>query len=218
MNNLKDIFITNHEPHKNAYLNWRFNKEDSNEEKFSELGDAYFEVATHLINICIQDNINSKLDGWIFPILFDIYQGLELYLKAYNHYLNSQKSIKSGGHDIRSISGEIFNKLMELKTNNKDNKEIEEIFEEYKIIRKFVKMMYDNTTTDVSFVRYPLNNKMEDFFYIEGNKTINENGNFYIDNVTIDIERLNDWINCIHPILEKHIYYWDYRKNPEKYL
>lgn len=215
MDKLENIFITNYDTHKNAYLNWRFDKWDSAEEKFRVLGNAYFEVASNLINICILDNTNHKLDGWIFPILFDIYQGLELYLKAYNHYLDPQKAIKNGGHDIRSISGDIFNKLTNLRESNQDNEEIKEIFEEYKIIRKFIKMMYDNTTNDVAFVRYPINNEMEDFFYV-GCKTINENENLYIDNVNIDIERLSDWVNSMHSILEKHIYYWDYKRNPDK--
>lgn len=218
MCDLKNIFIANPEIDKNAYLNWRFEKYDSDEKKFIELGDAYFEVAIHLIEICKKDNYGSRLDGWIFPILFDIYQGLELYLKAYNHYLNPKDKITDGGHDIRSIGERIFSKLQELKTKYKDGGkkiEIDNIYEEFKIVRKFIKMLYDNTTADISFSRYPLNTDMEDFFYIGGKEEIGENNNLYMNNITIDIERLNEWINCIYPILEKHIYYWEEAKNLE---
>lgn len=211
MGKLENIFITNYDKKNKAFLNWRFDKWDSDEEKFSELGNSYFEVAINLMDTCIEDNSNHKLDGWIFPILFDIYQGLELYLKAYNHYLNSQKLIKSGKHDIRCISEEIFNKLKNIKESNQDSQEIKEIYEEFKIIRKFIKMMYDNTTDDTTFVRYPKNNEMVDFFYIGGKKII-ENGNEYIENVTIDVEFLIDWVNSMHSILEKHMYYWSDKK------
>lgn len=214
MKDLKNIFKPNLDIKKNAYLNWRFDKGDSDEEKFWELGSSYFEVASYLIDICIKDNINSKLDGWIFPILFNIYQGLELYLKSYNHLLNPEKKIITGGHDIKSISGEIYNKLVELKTNNN---EIITIYEEYKIVRKFINMMYDNTSEDTTFVRYPINYNLEDFFYVGGKKKVNGNGEIYFDNFTIDIIELAKWINCINPILEKHIYFWDSLKNPEKY-
>lgn len=214
MKDLKDIFKPNPDIKKNAYLNWRFDKSDSDEEKFFELGSSYFEVASYLIEICIKDNINSKLDGWIFPILFNIYQGLELYLKCYNHLLNPEKKIINGGHNIKSISGEIYNKLVELKTNNN---EIITMYEEYKIVRKFINMMYDNTSEDTTFVRYPINTNLEDFFYVGGKKKVNGNGEIYFDNFTIDIIKLAKWINYIQPILEKHIYIWDSLKNPDKY-
>lgn len=218
MDDLKNIFISNPEIDKNAYLNWRFNKYDSNEEKFIELGSAYFEVAIHLIEICKKDNDCNRLDGWIFPILFDIYQGLELYLKAYNHYLNPEGNMTARGHNIKSICECIFNKLQELKTKYKDDgkkTEIGDIYEEFKVVRKFIIMLYDNTTADISFSRYPLNTDMEDFFYIGGKEELDENNHLYMGNITIDIERLSEWINCIYSILEKHIYYWKDVKNLE---
>lgn len=214
MEKLRNIFKPNPDIKKNAYLNWRFDKEDSDEEKFWELGSAYFEVASHLIERCMEDNINSKLDGWIFPILFNIYQGLELYLKSYNHLLDPEKRIINGGHDIRFISEEIYNHLVELKANNN---EIEKIYEEYKIIRRFIKMMYENTSEDTTFVRYPINYNLEDFFYVGGKRKINGNGEIYFDNFTIDIVELNKWLNYIKSILENHMYYWDSSQNPEKY-
>ncbi len=207
---LKDIFIANTDIHKNAYLNWRFDTEDSNEEKFYNLGDAYLEVASYLINESLKNNYGSKLDGWIFPILFDIYQGIELYLKAYKHLLNPTERIKNGGHDIWSISESIYNQINSLKQT-----EFKEIVEEYEIVREFIKMMYDNTSRDTTFVRYPLNKNLEDFFYIGGKEKINGLGETYTDNITIDIEKLNNWINVIHPILEKHIMFFYSNTTPK---
>lgn len=206
MDELKDIFTYNPDIRKNAYLNWRFNETDSDEVKFSKLGNAYFEVAANLINNCLEDNITHRLDGWIFPILFDIYQGLELYLKAYHRILFPEDKITKGGHNIRCISQEIFNKLLELKTVDVG---IEDLYKGYKVIEEFIAMLYKNTSTNVTFVRYPMDNTPEDFFYIGGR----EQGN-----IVIDIEQLANWLNIAHSALESQLCFWDARKNPENYM
>ena len=67
-----------------AYLNWRFDFIRNTENQFYEMGKAYFETAITLIDDCLNDNIDKKDDIWIFPILFNVVHGTEIYLKGFN--------------------------------------------------------------------------------------------------------------------------------------
>ena len=72
-----DIYAT-------AYLNWRFDSKRDVEIKFYEMGKAYFATALSLIDTCLANNRDKKADTWIFPILFHIVHGIEVYLKGFN--------------------------------------------------------------------------------------------------------------------------------------
>lgn len=67
-----------------AYLNWRFDSINNTENQFYEMGKAYLETAIQLVDICLKDNIDNKADIWIFPILFNVVHGIEIYLKGFN--------------------------------------------------------------------------------------------------------------------------------------
>jgi hypothetical protein len=96
-----------------AYLNWRFDFNREIENQFFDMSKGYFETSIVLIEKCIDDNRDKKADIWIFPIMFNIVHGIEIYLKGFNSlyriYLNLensgelQESKIEGKHDIRQL-------------------------------------------------------------------------------------------------------------------
>lgn len=202
---IEKLFEPNIDIDKNAYLNWRFEKNDSDIEKFIELSYDYFDVSMYLIDETLKKcKNNDNLDGWIFPILFDIYQGMELSLKAYNKLLYPDKKIKYGGHNIISLSYDIEKELTEKLKNDKSAKKI---YEDFLIIKKFIKTLYDNTSNDETYVRYPKDKNLNDFFYIGGREK-EKNGNVYYENIVIDVEKLKEIMPMVKLIFKESFEYF----------
>ena len=86
----------------NAILNYRL---DQNDEKInlSVMADGFFKASLILIRECIEkDTLNDK-DVVIFPMIFCLNHGIELYEKSIIYYLNDildNKDTFKRGHDI----------------------------------------------------------------------------------------------------------------------
>ena len=112
--NLKDIIelclSTSETPDTNctrsyAFLNWNFNVPDfteeleskysvnlqNNYESFHQLGYGYLNAAYVLLKYYLSNNPTYDADLVIFPIFFNIQQGLELYLKSFLIHNNSKR-------------------------------------------------------------------------------------------------------------------------------
>ena len=87
--------FNNNKPHNlNAYLNWMFDdgngRLDNSEEQqrawdFKVLGKSYLDNAElSLATLIAEGNSHSQLDTAIFPVLFNIWHGIELLLKSGN--------------------------------------------------------------------------------------------------------------------------------------
>lgn len=85
---MDSIFQYNQNVEKTAYLNWRSNKYTNQRRQLVVMGDNFFSSAYNLLQQCINDNGDKKADSWIFPIMFNIVHGIEIYLKAINVILN----------------------------------------------------------------------------------------------------------------------------------
>lgn len=192
-----------------AYLNWRFDSTRTIPSQMSEMGNAYYETALHLLNECINDNIDNKADSWIFPILFNVVHGIEVFLKSFNSQIQTLELLVTkqevriynieGRHDILQLvntSISKFNKYLEQGINLGSLEEIQVVQKELNLVKKFIEILYENTD-DMTFARYPITSKKEKHFY-------NDDSPFATnENITIDLNTFKLWIIDIFSILRK---------------
>lgn len=188
-----------------AYLNWRFEPYDKTENQFFNMAEGYFETAICLLRECINDVHSKKSDIWIFPILFNIIHGIEIYLKGFNSLYTILKNLASyqenkntkieGAHDIKQLCETAIAKIR--ATGKKDEND-KSILEGMNFILCFINMIYDKTD-DMAFCRYPLNKK-------------NKQKQFYVsnDNITIELYYFYIWVVKVFNTLSNicdYIYY-----------
>lgn len=184
-----------------AYLNWRFDFNRNLENKFFEMAKSYLETSITLIEQCIADNRDKKADAWIFPILFNVVHGIEVYLKGFNslyrihmdlqNYNDPRDSKIEGKHNIRQLCQIAVELLRDTKNG--------ELLDEILFVQRFIDILYQNTE-DMTFVRYPITAEKENHFYIEAGK-----------NVTIDLNVLRQWVLRIAHIMNNITSYIDYQ-------
>lgn len=174
-----------------AFLTWRFDSKNEIETKFYQLGKVYFETALEMIRTCLADNRDKKADVWIFPILFHIVHGIEIYLKGFNSQyriltklskFEFQETKIEGQHDIQQLC----NISLSLLRENKDK----DLLNEFRFIKQFIDILYAHTK-DMSFARYPLASDKTDQFYVGQDS-----------NISIDLEVFTAWVNRLFTILE----------------
>ncbi|MGE1104099.1 hypothetical protein [Peribacillus simplex] len=90
---MNNVFSYNADIEKNAYLNWRTNRND-HIHNMIVLADGFMSAATLLAKQVLLDNVDKidnadkKTDSLIFPILFNANHGIGVYLKAISWSLN----------------------------------------------------------------------------------------------------------------------------------
>ena len=188
-----------------AYLTWRFDGRRDVEIKFYEMGKAYLDTSLALIDVCLADNGDKKADTWIFPILFHIVHGIEVYLKGFNSQYRIYAKLKSreyqetkieGAHDIRQLC----QVAMRLIKENKDKG----LLPEFLFIQKFIEILYANTA-DMTFARYPLTDKKANHFYVSQDA-----------NITIDLNVLKAWVIRVSYILDTSTGFIDFQIDETK--
>ena len=191
--NLDTIFQYNEDLDKTAFLNWRTGFAHTSRRQFVVLGEAFFSTAYNLIQQCLLNNRDKKADSWIFPIMFDVVHGIEVYLKAINAalslVLNKERSITEGGHDLKALYCTARNLIIEYKTSNKCAT-TEEMFQGIKVVGKFIENIYQKTD-DMTFARYPLAKDKQGQFYIDT-----------FENEVIDLELLAEQIVYVYKMLD----------------
>jgi hypothetical protein len=174
-----------------AYLTWRFDVKRDVEKKFYEIGKAYFDTSLTLIDVCLADNHDKKADTWIFPIMFHLVHGIEVYLKGFNSQYRIYTKLKKreyqetkieGAHDIDQLCKVAISQLKENKNK--------ELVSEFLFVQRFIEILYENTK-DMTFARYPLTDKKANHFYVSQNK-----------NITIDLNVLKAWVIRVFRILD----------------
>ncbi len=190
---LDSIFQYNAHINKTAYMNWRTGFADGSRRQFVIIGEAFFTSAYHLVEECLNDNSDKKADSWIFPILFNVIHGTELYLKAINSVLSAilgkKRGITEGGHDLKTLCGTARNLIIEYKNLHKDNT-TEQMFTAIKVVERFVDNIYAKTD-DMTFARYPMDKDKNGHFYIQN-----------LENEVVDLILLRDQISVIYHMLE----------------
>lgn len=190
---LDSIFQYNADINKTAYMNWRTGFADGSRRQFVIIGEAFFTSAYHLVEECLNDNSDKKADSWIFPILFNVIHGTELYLKAINSVLSAilgkKRGITEGGHDLKTLCGTARNLIIEYKNLHKDNT-TEQMFTAIKVVERFIDNLYAKTD-DMTFARYPMDKDKNGHFYIQN-----------LENEVVDLILLRDQISVIYHMLE----------------
>ena len=180
---------------KTAYLNWVIQK-DRPIENLKKMADTYFNSAELLLDQCLSDNSDKKADKLIFPILFDIVHGIELYLKSIDSILNiilNRKKTKKLNHKIDVIVKNIIKNLARVKAIKCDSfndEEIDRILCAMNIVKNFISNIYTKTS-DMSFARYPFSTDFKNMFY-----------NSTYENETINMEILYEQLEYIKTMFE----------------
>lgn len=172
---------------KNAYLNWRFDFATDNETGMFNMADAYFQTALILIENCLQDNKDKKADIHIFPILFNIVHGLEVYFKGYISKFRLVKGLSTeskieGGHNIKQLC----ETAIKLTRENNESETVTELL----FLQKFIKTLYEETN-DMSFARYAIDKNKENQFYAD-----------HPGNITIELNVLRQWCLRMYQIVD----------------
>ncbi len=192
MNSLPNYFKFTGDIQASAYLNWRFDFIRNLENRFFEMAKGYLDTSIVLIDQCLEDNSDKKADIWIFPILFNVVHGIEVYLKAFNSLYrihtdlqnngNPQGSKIEGKHNIRQLC-QIAVKQLRDTCNRK-------LLDELLFVQRFIDILYQNTN-DMTFARYPIDTKKNVHFYIEAG-----------ENITIDLRVLRQWVLRVAEVLD----------------
>lgn len=197
--NYNSVYKLNCDLHKSAFLNWRFEFEDEVDSGFNILGESFMETAGYLLENAMNFNSDHKADSMIFPILFNIFQGLELYLKSIREKLNilikNEEPLSKKGHNIIGLIEDLQGKLKQLKkiSGNRYNKNIDELFQELEVVSKIVKNLLPEEDEDVFFVRYSVKNRNnERYFYNKRNNT----------NIYVDLEELYKQYSILYSIID----------------
>lgn len=186
------IFRKNSDGDKTAILNWRSDKFTTKRRQLIVMGDAFFSAAYNLIDQCLNDNRNKIADAWIFPILFSVIHGIEIYLKSIIMCLSValEKEIKkpTGGHNIKQLS-ETAKVLISEYTVSYQVDTTDQMRTAIKVVENFIDNIYDKTS-DMTFARYPMDKKFLSHFYIQST-----------ENVYIDLELLRNQIIIVYNML-----------------
>lgn len=191
MNSLPNYFDFSGDMQRTAYLNWRFEFNRDLENQFYDMAKGYFETSLSLIENCLSDNFGQKADIWIFPIMFNVVHGIEVYLKGFNSQYRILTKLQrdeyqatkiEGKHDIRQLCQVAISLVKD--NNDKD------LLVELTFIKRFIDILYANTD-DMTFARYPVTSKGEQHFYVKEK-----------DNVTIDLDVFRQWVIRVFHILD----------------
>lgn len=194
---LSKSLVSIFEPHinmdKNAYVNWRMDLCFTRRKRFVVIGEAYFDTAYYLLKQCLEDNFDKKADVWIFPILFHIIHGTEVYLKAinmsYSVVLGKDRKDMQGAHDIKQLCSVSRNLIIEFKTKN-PSETSNQLLEAINVVTNFIDNIYEKTT-DMTFARYPTQSDKNDQFYIQ-----------CPENTLVNMEELNRQLPIIFHMLD----------------
>ena len=184
---METFFTYNKDIDKTAYMNWRLNFDHSFASQFATLADGFFESSIKMIDVCLEDNSDKKADSWIFPILFNILHGIELYLKSINSDMNvvlDQGEKIEGGHRIKQLCEVAQKRLMEIKQKVEIDG-VQEMITALKVVKNFVEIIYEKTD-DMAFARYTVSKDKQPMFYVATR-----------ENVVIDLEKLREQLTYV---------------------
>lgn len=194
------IFKYNIDIKKNAYLNWRTER-NNDVHNLSTLANGYFLAAKILVDECLEDNVDKKADVVIFPILHSVIHGTEIYLKSIYTVLatwleRDTKYMK--GHDIRQQYQMVIKIIEDFERARNNHEDIREIKSQFNVVIEFVDGIYEKTKK-MDFVRYPIDHNKEKHFYID-----------QLDNVVVDLENFRCLIDELHDVLSRFSKYYLY--------
>ena len=180
----KDIFSYNIDIDKNAYLNWRTDRND-NAHNLYVLASDYADGAITLINCVLVDNRDKKADALIMPIMYSIDQSIELFLKAIIREIEELEGTTISNYKTHDIYELLKTMVAHIKKKEVKTKGLEKHLEP---VTSFISELYKqikltdekgHTSLNIDFARYPISPDGSPHFYVES-----------IENVVIDVENL----------------------------
>ena len=195
---MNKVFSTNEDVYKNAYMNWRTDKYQPIH-NLKAMAEGYFESAEVLLQACLADNFDHKADGLIFPILFSINHGIELYVKSICWSLNvllGYNSTFAENHDIRGIW---YAAKQKIQTYGFDyGREKADFLRMIAPLERYLNEIYRSIMTEnlndayhnIDFSRFPASRNLHNHFYVN-----------HYDNVVVDLENLLSWCETLSDCL-----------------
>lgn len=192
---MKAIFSYNADINKNAYMNWRTNR-FNHIQNMHVIAEGFINSAITIAKTCLNDNHDKKADMLIFPIIFNLNHGIEVYLKAMcwslNHLLNKAETFETS-HNLKNLINETKKLIVEfdhrteaLQWSVKLEKYINELYTKIETVKDNGKKVYD-----ITFARYSLTRDLEPQFYITE-----------FNNVVIDLENFVQFFNDVYKDLD----------------
>lgn len=195
---MNDVFSSNNNFKKNAYLNWRTKKNDDLSNMIV-IAEGYEEATFSLINSVLNDNHDNKADSLIFPILFNANHSMEVYLKnicwSLNRLLKKDETIKGNKFAFHHELDKHYQNMIALENEYQPNSNKKEFTDLNSHLNKYITELYSKTK-DITFPRYTLG-KENPQFYVEE-----------LDNVTIDLENLKEMYTVIFNNLNQLSYHF----------
>ncbi len=168
----KGVFTHNADINKTAYMNWRMFA-CSAEDNLAEIGKGFFLAAECLLQNALGDNIDKRADILIFPILYSVDQGIELYLKAIICLIEiivSGKPNNHTTHNIRQLFGEMKSLIRKKEEKTKGLDKHLSSLSEY--IDELVNVVADEGgNPKMDFARYPFDTDGIPYFYVSFTNT-----------------------------------------------
>lgn len=199
---MKEIFSTNGDIKKNAYLNWLPQKHRY-AQNFICMAEGYISSAISLIQLCLDDNKDHIADTYIYPIIFLINQAIELYEKSIllslNILLNKKERLITG-HDIFEY-WVLAKKLIKeygfgVGCDKDDFEKMIQDLEKY--LDELNNELENSPDRDkLFFTRYPTNRKSRNYYYIDS-----------ATNVVVDLECLLSITKSIKDCLNNLSWYY----------
>ncbi len=201
---MNNIFSENQDINKNAYLNWRTSQ--NHILNMIVLGDGFMSSALLTTEEILKSNFGSRADGLIYPILFNVNHGIEVYLKAISWSLNIlNKTVDKfrQNHNLKELLEDVKSLFYSYEKDIKNLKQFDNMIEP---LDKYINELYskiENEQTNgrvqysIDFSRYSLTSRGEPQFYI------NELGNVIIDmenffkvftNIHKSLDRFSEWL------------------------
>ena len=176
-------------------MNWRTNQ-FNHIHNMHVIAEGFMNSAITLAQTCLKDNRDKKADMLIFPILFNLNHGIEVYLKAMcwnlNQLLNKAKTFEPA-HNLKNLIKkkkklivEFDNRTEALQWSLQLEKYIDELYTKIETVKDNGKKVYD-----ITFARYSLTRDLEPQFYITE-----------FNNVVIDLENFVQFFNDVYRDLD----------------
>lgn len=148
------LFIEGGNYHEFSHFGW-----GNTPQEFAGYIHGYKEAADTLLSQAISSNDISKLDTWVFPVLFLYRQYVELQMKDMvlnygNMDLKVQKSfLKKSSHNLMKIWNELKPMLENIACDNKEKNDVE-------IVESYIQQLHDRDPNSMVF-RYPIRKDLQ---------------------------------------------------------
>lgn len=149
---------------KTVIMNWRVGKNDHQSIRLGEIGDGYLLASRNIVASFNSDEKDG--DILIFPALFNMMHGVEVYLKAM--IINLEYIVHDRWGDPGNIHWlkDLYKTVEQLIQQHE-----QDALKELEPVKQIISEIYDQTE-QMDFARYPLTSRKKPQFYIDTYKNI----------------------------------------------